>query len=189
MSDFQLLRFRAGEGVENDIANAILDALTNDSSVVDGVVEVVLDAAIERYSDKLTAALRRAGVEIEDGAVMDVETITELVSRFSGFEIEDLSADGIIAAVDAKLVERLQAALGVTVSTVINTDVLLSDLEAAAVEAFESGAGGLVSRAMYARARAAATWARAGYGQGERKAVQNALNQRRYRKSNVEVWD
>lgn len=186
MSDTFLARFRAGEGIENDIANAILDALTNDESVTDAVVEVVLDRAIERYQGHIAAMLRRGGFDVEDGEPITVELLMEKISAATGLDLDDLSIDAITAAVDTLAADRLSNALGIEVSTVIDTATLLDELEAAAVAAFADGAAGLVPRGLYNRARNAATWARLGV---DKKQVQNVLAQRKYRQSNIYDWD
>lgn len=186
MSDTFLARFRAGEGIENDIANAILDALTNDEPVTDAVVQVLLDSAIERYQGHIAAMLRRGGFDVEDGEPITIDLLMERISAATGLELDDLSIESITSAVDSLAAERLSSALGIDVSTVMDTGTLLDELEAGAVAAFADGASGLVSSRLYNQARNAATWARLGV---DKKQVQNVLAQRKYRQSNIYDWD
>lgn len=186
MADIELLRFRAGEGLERDIANAVLDALSEDAPVTSAIVDALIKNALERYSDKISAMLRRGGFDVENDEPLTVDDVKDIAQRALGFELDSLDPDAIMQAVDGMAAERLSSALGVEIDSVLNLD---EAMENAALQVFAEGAGGLVSASLYARAKRAATWARAGYDKAGIKQVQNVLSQRRYRRSNVYGWD
>lgn len=186
----ELFRFRAGEGLENDIANAVLDALTDDAPIGAAVLDVLTENAINRYSDKISAMLRRGGIEIENGAPLDAAKLQEVLGAALGYDLGDLSESGIVDAVDAEAARRVSAAIGFEVQSVLNAAALASDIEAALIERVTAGgAGGLVSARLLKRLKDAGTWARAGYDAAERRKVLMTVAQRKYRQSNRMVWD
>lgn len=186
----ELFRFRAGDGLENDIANAVLDALTDDQPVGAAVIEVLTENAIARYSDKISAMLRRGGIEIEDGEPLDAAKLLEVLGAALGYDLEDLSESGFVGAVDAEISRRVSGAIGFEVSSVLDAGALASDIEAALIERVSGGgAGGLVSARLLKRLKDAGTWARAGYDTESRRKVLMSVAQRKYRQSNRMVWD
>ena len=185
----ELFRFRAGEGLENDIANAVLDALTDDAPIGAAVLDVLTENAINRYSDKISAMLRRGGIEIEDGEPLGAAKLLEVLGAALGYDLEDLSESGFVGAVDAEISRRVSEAIGFEVSSVLDAGALASDIEAALIERVEGGAGGLVSARLLKRLKEAATWSRAGYDAESRRKVLMSVAQRRYRQSNRMVWD
>lgn len=184
----ELFRFRAGEGLENDIANAVLDALTDDEPVGAAVLQVLTESAIERYSDKISAMLRRGGIEIENGEPLDAAKLLEVLGEALGYDLEDLSESGFIGAVDAEISRRMSEAIGFEVVSVLDAGALASDIEAALIERVGSGTGGLVSARLLRRLKDAGTWSRAGYDAEARRRVMLSVAQRRYRVENKMVW-
>ena len=183
----ELLRFRAGEGLERDIANAVLDAVTDDLPVGQAVIDVLVDNAVTRYSDKITAMLRRGGIEIEDGKEFTPETLLEVINKAVGYDIDNVSVDGIVDAVDAEISRRVSEATGLQVDTVLSVDALKrSIIEAIGDASTLRGAAGVVNPSLLRRLRDANTWKNSGY---DKKTVLNAMAQRRYRKNNVWTWD
>lgn len=181
---------RVAAGFENDIAFELGQAMASGLGVVDSVKSVLFDAGMRRYSDKVTAMLRRGGLEIEDGEKLDADMLAKLLSRGFDFDFSELSEDGIVGAVDAEVSRRVSEVIGFEVSSVLSADALASSIEAALVERVgNSGAGGLVSYKLLLRLKDAATWARAGYGQAEKRLVLMAAAQNRYRQNNRMVWD
>lgn len=186
----ELFRFRAGEGLENDIANAVLDALTDDQPMGAAVLQVLTENAISRYSDKISAMLRRGGIEIEDGEPLDAAKLLEVMGAALGYDLEDLSESGFVGAVDAEISRRVSEAIGFEVASVLDAGALAADIEAALIERISGGgAGGLVSAKLLKRLKDAGTWSRAGYDAESRRKVLMAVAQRRYRQSNRMVWD
>lgn len=186
----ELFRFRAGEGLENDIANAVLDALTDDKNVSAAVVDVLTENAIERYSDKISAMLRRGGIEIEDGEPLNAAKLLEVLGAALGYDLDDISESGIVGAVDAQISRRVSEAIGFEVVSVLDAGGLASDIEAALIERVSGGgAGGLVSLGLLKRLKDAGTWSRAGYDAESKRKVLLSVAQRRYRRSNRMVWD
>ena len=189
MSKSRVRTRRVAAGFENDIVFEVGEAMASGQGVTDAVASVLLARGIARYSDKITAMLRRGGMDIDDGQQVDETLIAAMVSRGFDFDFDDLSEAGIVDAIDSYAAGRLSDALGFTVSSIKDVDSLFADLQAGAVEAFQEGAGGLVSAALYGRAREAATWERAGYDLEARRRVQVAIAQRKYRRSNLWTWD
>lgn len=186
----ELLRFRAGEGLERDIANAMLDALSNDTSPSQGVIDALTENAINRYGDKISAMLRRGGVEIANDEPLDAAKLTEILTGALGYDLSDLSVDGVVQAVDGEASKRLSEAIGFEVNSVLDAGALAADIEAAIIERVsEGGAGGLVSAKLLKRLKESATWSRAGYDAEARRRVMLTVAQRTYRKSNELVWD
>lgn len=186
----ELYRFRAGEGVERDIANAILDALTDDKPVGSAVIEALTESAINRYSDKISAMLRRGGVEIANDEPLDAAKLIEVLSAALGYSLDDLSESGFVGAVDTEAARRVSEVIGFTVSSVLDVGALVSDIENGIVEhVTNGGAGGLVGAKLLKRLKDAATWERAGYDKESRRRVLLTVAQRKFRQSNRMVWD
>jgi hypothetical protein len=181
----ELYRFRAGEGLENDIANAILDALTDDLPVGQAVIDALTDNAINRYSDKISAMLRRGGIEIDNDTPLDAAKLVEVLTDALGYDLDDLSSEGVVAAVDAEISRRVSEATGVDIQSVLS----VSEIESAIQSAIVGGAGGIVSAKLLTRLKNAATWSRAGYDGEARRRVLMAIAQKKYRRTNRMVWD
>ena len=190
MARTKLATDRVARGFENDIAFELGRYLSEGKSLTDSAINILLDAGINRYSDKLTAMLRRGGVEIEDGEKIDAETVGKLLSRGLDYDLDDLSEGGVISAVDTEVSRRVSEVIGFEVASVLDAEALASELEAAIVERVGAGgASGLVSAKLLKRLKDAATWSRAGYDDFDRRRVLMSVAQRRYRQSNRMVWD
>lgn len=182
---------RATGGMAGDILGMIEDAYFTQGLSLQASIESVHDQlvqmAIDRYSDKIRAALGRAGLDV-DGE-LTLESIKAAVIEKTGLELTELSPDAMAAAVDQLAARRLSDELGVEVATLAGGG--LADAVRSGVR--QSLADGKVPRILGARlsgqVRVAMTWKRGGFDPLERKRIMGKIYQKRYRRNNVEVWD
>lgn len=181
---------RANAGLRNDIIEQIADAYFVDGlsmqEAIDQVQDALVQKAIDRYSDKIRAALARAGLTVEGD--LSVESITAAIAEKSGLEITDLSPDGMVTAADKLAAKRLSAELGIEVASVMQGNLEQSLIEGVRA-GLQNGSIPLVGARLTKQARAEMTWRREGFENAEdRLKVNNAIYQKRYRRRNKEVW-
>jgi hypothetical protein len=185
----RIYTFRAGEGYERDLATAAWDAFKRGDDITACVTEELIDRGVARYSDKIGSMLRRGGFDVADGEVLTVGKIVQLVSYKTGLELDDLSEEGILKAVDKWAAQRLSAEIGFAVSTVLNAETLKAEIDDAVREAISSGAAlALIPMGARAKASRVASWVRAGYDAGSQRKVMMAIAQKKYRRGNRMVW-
>jgi hypothetical protein len=185
----KILKLRAGEGYERDLAGAAWEAFKRGDDITGAVSAELIDRGVERYRDKIGAMLRRGGFEVENGEVLTVEKIAAIVGEKTGLELTDLTEAGVLEAVDKWAAARLSHELGITVTSVLNVDVLKAEIEAAVTEAIASGAAlALISQRLRAKAGRTMTWSRAGYDESMQRKVMMRIAQKKYRRHNKMVW-
>lgn len=182
---------RATGGMAGDILGMIETAYFDQGLSLQDSINLVQDQlvqmAIDRYSDKIRAALGRAGLDV-DGE-LTIESIKAAVIEKTGLELSDLSPDAMVAAVDQLAARRLSDELGVEVATLAGGG--LADAVRSGVR--QSLADGkvprILGRQLSGQVRAAMTWKRGGFDPLDRKRIMGKVYQKRYRRHNVEVWD
>ena len=152
--------------------------------------EVVINFAINRYEERVRAKFDRMGFKLPDDEPFTAANILERVKKASELEIEDLSKDGIMLAVDKALAKTLSHELGVTVSTVFNGDTLKQEVKAALIKKLEDGSAvQWVGKKIIQRIRRAKTAKNAGLSDAEAKKVANRAYQKKYRRKCEQVWE
>ena len=180
---------RARKGVENNLADIILDA--PDGGVTDAVIEELTNRTIERYSDKIGALFRRAGIDVEDGELFTPERLGQIFEEQTGItagSIGELNSEIVLEAIDRDISQKLSEELGFQIGSVFDGDALVLALQDgidAKIEALEGNIDKYLDAATIRNLRRKATWARSGL---DPKTVQNCLAQRAYRRSNKWVY-
>lgn len=186
-----IFRERVGDGMGRDIVDAVLDALRDDEPVSDAVIDLLTDKAIERYSDKIGALFRRAGIDVEDGEVFTPERLGEIFEQQTGIpadSIGDLSPEVVLEAIDRDISAKLSEELGFEIDSVFNGDALAQALQDGIdtkIEELEGNLEKYLDAAKIRNLRRKATWARSGL---DARTVQNCLAQRAWRQSNKWVY-
>lgn len=181
---------RAHEGLERDIAMSVWERYKAGEDAGQLVQETIVQLAIDRYRPKIEAALRRAGLPIEDGQDLTIESIKDAINAKTGLDLDDLTPDAIADAMKAKIAAELSQVLGVEVTDIEDIEGLKAQLLEAAVLAVKSGrANKLINRMQIGRIRRAATWARAGFGPDDQAKILGAWYQKKYRRTHRQVWD
>jgi hypothetical protein len=183
---FKSERANAGAARRFDEAMAALpEGAEPDTSVYEAVADWVFD----KYDLRIRAKLARVGLKLPEDGPLTVEAVRDLVRSRSGLELEDLTPDAIMKAVDAELAKQLSERLGFTVSTVFDAEVVKAEVKAQLLEKLANGDGaGILKGRALTRLRSVATFARAGFTPDEAKKVMNRIYQKRYRRRNKEVW-
>ncbi|MEQ1638912.1 MAG: hypothetical protein ABL903_19810 [Methylococcales bacterium] len=186
-----LYKQRVAEGMENDILNRLYATFKDGGDLTGAVRNELVDIAIKRYSDKISAMLRRGGFDVANDEVLTLGKIVQIINDKTGLDITDLSEEGVMSAVDKWAAERASRELGFTVSTVFDVETLKSEVEVEVTAALTDGrALAIVTRWARAAASKSATWNRLGFTSVEsRKTVLSAVYQKRYRRNNKWVWD
>lgn len=150
--------------------------------------EGVIDFALEKYDRRIKAMLRKAKINLPDDGPLTVEGMKDVVRSQSGLDIETLSADGIMQAVDKRLALQMSDKLGFSVDTVLNAAAMKEQIKAAVIVKLQDGSGaGILKGKTLQTLRSVATFARAGK-LAERKKILNRMYQERYRRGHRQEW-
>jgi hypothetical protein len=195
MSKFKALAISTGRatgGMAGDILEMIADAYFVEGLSLQASIDLVQDQlvqrAIDRYAEKIGAALARAGLEV-DPQNLTLEGIKAAIVEKTGLDLSDLSPAAMAEAVDKLAAQRLSAELGIEIATVAG-GALQSAIKAGVAQAIADGrVSQLVGRGLTNQARAAMTWQRAGFDPKDRIRIMGRIYQKRYRRHNVEKWD
>lgn len=181
---------RANEGMANDILEEVATLYFEGLSLqeaIDVTQDRLAQKAFERYGEKIRAALARAGLEVGE---LSIESIKQAVIDKSGLDMDDLTPESMLKAVDVIVSARMSEATGVPISSVMNGGELAEQIKAGVRASIENGtAEKILLKGMSAAARAAVTWRRNGFDEGAQKKAMNAYYQKRYRQTHRLVWD
>jgi hypothetical protein len=166
--------------------NAAIDRERIDDLPRGSLSEGVADAIILIYRDKVEAALRRAGIEVEAGGVLNVDTLRELVSKRAGIELDSWGADDVREGVAKAINSRVSEAIGVEID--LSGDVR-SQLVAAAVEAVAGNRPNkLVSQSVIDRLRDVAALRALGLDKSRKRLIDNRASAKKYRANHRQIW-
>lgn len=154
------------------------------------VYTTIANWALARYDLRVRALLRKAGLELPDDGPLTVEVIKERVrSAMDGVEVEELTPEGVMQAVDKKLAAQLSARLGFEVSTAFDAESAKAQVKAQILEALSNGSGaGILKGRTLRNLRLAGTLARAGVGREDYTTMMNRIYVRRYARSHARTW-
>ena len=149
----------------------------------------VADWMLARFGGHVGAAMRRGGIEVEDGQPITLESLAELIRARSGLDIKELSADGVSKAVEERLARALSEQLGVPVTQVFDADALRAQVKAGLLEHLTRGGGaGILTYATTHRVRDTAALLAAGKEPSDKQKAQARLRQRKYRRTHKLQW-
>lgn len=153
-------------------------------------MESVVDFALNRYDERIRAKLKRLGLDVPDDGPFTVQTISDNIKAHSGLELDSLTKEGVMQAVDGALSREFSEKFGVTVSSVFNAETLKSEVKAALLEKIQDGtAYGFVKGPLLRKVREIAALRRAGKTGEDGKKLRNAAYQKKYRRTHKSVWD
>lgn len=187
MSITEIFHDRVGRGYIYEFGQILSEANDRGVGVSDIIRERIVQRGIDRYSDKITAAMRRGGVDIEDGEILTPERLSEILEKQTGVavdKISELTPDMVIEAIDREVSKKLSDELGFQIDSVFNGDALAQSLQAgidAKIEELEGNLEKYLDAATIRNLRRKATWARSGL---DARKVQNCLAQRAWREGN-----
>ena len=188
MSYFTTKRGDAGIGERYKAAVAGLEPGT---SITDDMLTTVADWAIERYEVRVRAKLRAAGLEIPaDGPIDSATIISKIKSSLEGVEVDSLTPDGLMAAIDKKLAAELSTRLGFTVTTALNMEAVQAQVKAQVLLSLADGSGAALIKGATLRAlRSRATFQRRGFDKEMEILLRNRKYQKKYRRTHKQQWD
>lgn len=184
---------RENAGMAQDIVDLVFDnyaAGADWADCIEAAKEELARRALERYGDKIRAALRRAGLDYPDDQELTPDGIKEVVARQSGLDLDELTGDGVKRAIDGLLSARLSAALGVDVPTVLDTSAMKLAVEAAVKASIANGtAERLLTAGLTRAARKLVTFKRAGINaKADQKRTMQRWYQKRYARTHSQIW-
>lgn len=189
----KIRKLRVDKGSWNDLIDAAYEHYKERGreSIKEAFSEAVADKVLQRYQVKIAAGFRRAGVEIEDGEPLTAEKLLTIIKDRTGLEINNLTPDGVMSAVDRLLAERLSEALGVTVTTVFDRQAMMAAMEESVKQAIRDGrAAEFIGKHAMRAARQYATFKRRGIESPEdHRRIMLAWYQKKYRRTHRLVWD
>ena len=189
----KIRKLRVDKGSWNDLIDAAYEHYKERGreSIKEAFSEAIADKVLQRYQVKIAAGFRRAGVEIEDGEPLTAEKLLTIIKDRTGLDINNLTPDGVMSAVDRLLAERLSAALGVTVTTVFDRQAMMAAMEESVKQAIRDGrAAEFIGAQAMRAARKYATFKRRGIESPEdHRRIMLAWYQKKYRRTHRLVWD
>lgn len=189
----KIRKLRVDKGSWNDLIDAAYEnyKARGRESIKEAFSEAIADKVLQRYQVKIAAGFRRAGVEIEDGEPLTAEKLLTIIKDRTGLEINTLSPEGVMSAVDRLLSERLSEALGVTVTTVFDRQAMMAAMEESVKQAIRDGrAAEFIGKHAMRAARQYATFKRRGIESPEdHRRIMLAWYQKKYRRTHRLVWD
>lgn len=189
----KIRRLRVDKGSWNDLIDAAYEnyKARGRESIKEAFSEAIADKVLQRYQVKIAAGFRRAGVEIEDGEPLTAEKLLTIIKDRTGLEINNLSPEGVMSAVDRLLSERLSAAMGVTVTTVFDRQAMMAAMDESVKQAIRDGrAAEFIGKHAMRAARKYATFKRRGIESPEdHRRIMLAWYQKKYRRTHRLVWD
>lgn len=188
MSYFTTKRGDAGIGERYKEA---VSGLPEGAPITDTVLTVVADWAIDRYEVRVRAKLRAAGLEIpEDGPIDSKVIISKIKSALDGLEVDSLTPEGLMLAIDKKLAAELSARLGFTVTTALNAEEVWAQVKAQVLLSLADGSGAALIKGATLRAlRSRATFQRRGFDKDMEILLRNRKYQKKYRRTHKQQWD
>ena len=189
----KIKKLRVDKGSWNDLIDAAYEnyKARGRESIKEAVAEAIADKVLQRYQVKIAAGFRRAGVEIEDGEPLTAEKLLTIIKDRTGLEINNLTPEGVMSAVDRLLSERLSAAMGVTVTTVFDRQAMMAAMDESVKQAIRDGrAAEFIGKHAMRAARKYATFKRRGIESPEdHRRIMLAWYQKKYRRTHRLVWD
>lgn len=189
----KIRKLRVDKGSWNDLIDAAYEnyKARGRESIKEAFSEAIADKVLQRYQVKIAAGFRRAGVEIEDGEPLTAEKLLTIIKDRTGLEINNLSPEGVMSAVDRLLSERLSAAMGVTVTTVFDRQAMMAAMDESVKQAIRDGrAAEFIGKHAMRAARKYATFKRRGIESPEdHRRIMLAWYQKKYRRTHRLVWD
>lgn len=172
-----------GERIREEIKTA-------PDGVTSGGMEAVADWALTRYDTRVRAKLARLGIDVPEGEPFTVAVISERIKQASELDIQDLSKEGIMNAVDQALARTLSKELGAEVSTVFNGEVLKQEVKAALLVKLQDGSAvNFISKKLIRQLRRARTAKNAGVTSAEADKIANRAYQKKYRRKCEQIWE
>ena len=189
----KIKKLRVDKGSWNDLIDAAYEnyKARGRESIKEAFSEAIADKVLQRYQVKIAAGFRRAGVEIEDGEPLTAEKLLTIIKDRTGLEINNLTPEGVMSAVDRLLSERLSAAMGVTVTTVFDRQAMMAAMDESVKQAIRDGrAAEFIGKHAMRAARKYATFKRRGIESPEdHRRIMLAWYQKKYRRTHRLVWD
>lgn len=161
----------------------------DDTAMLEASARAIADWYIEKHHEHIAAALRRWGIELEDGA-LTIDSLVKTVSSHAEIKIESLTPDAIRDAVMRAASARISEYLGVTVDIKSGYVDWQQVAIAAAAQAVATGrANRIVSAQTLHRLQTSRAFQALGImTAAERKRAKNRIYQREYRKTHRQVW-
>lgn len=181
------LRYRLDKAVEQGHKNR-MNGMDN-TAYFSNAAKAIGDWYIEKHHEHIAAALRKYGIELEDG-VITVDSLVKTVSSYAEIKIDSLTPDAIRDAVMRAASARISEYLGVTVDLKSGYVDWQQVAIAAAAQAVATGrANRIVSAQTLHRLQTSRAFQAAGImTAAERKRAKNRIYQREYRKTHRQVW-
>lgn len=181
---------RAKSAAASDTAMEIAQAVAAGQPIDDVIADQLMEHAINKFRPHIAAALRRHGVNLDDDATLDADTLMTIVNEKSGLSLDGWSADSVLAAVDTMIAARVSVRLGVEVQSVQDVEGLRQSLIDSAVSAIQSGrANAFISRAMISKFRKEKAFRESGMEtEDDQRKLMNRWYQKKYRRTHKAVW-
>lgn len=152
--------------------------------------EGLANLALDRYDTRIRAKLKKLGLHVPDDGPFTVQTISDNIKAHTGLELDSLTKEGIMQAVDGALSREFSEKFGVTITSVFNPETLRSEVKAALLVKIQDGtAYGFVKGPVLRKLREIAALRRAGKSADDGKKLRNAAYQKKYRRTHKLVWD
>lgn len=146
--------------------------------------------ALARMDTRVRAKLEKLGVDVPNDGPFTVASITESIKETSGLEIENLTKDGLLEAVDGAMAREFSSKFGLQVTSVLNPATLKEEVKAALLEKVADGSiYAYVKGPTVKIIRQIAALRQVGRPATDRKKILARVYQARWRRTHRLVWD
>lgn len=181
-------RMRAGLVRRLEAADRALKKQPDDAGAVTAAAIGAADWAIQKNKEHIAAALRRAGIDIDDDEGLNVRDLIPAISARAEIVIDDITPEAITDAVLRAASKYVSRELGFDVELSGNTDWQQVAINAAMQAVATGRPNRIINGVTFGRLQLAAAASGVGMSAADRRRMQNRMAQRRYRQRNRQVW-
>lgn len=180
---------RATAGIRNRLEQASRDAKRRgDTGNLSASAAAIADWAVNRQKGHIAAALRRAGIEIDEDERLTLAGLVGMISARAEIVLEDLTPEAVTDAVLRAASKHVSRELGFDVELSAETDWRQVAIDAAMQAVATGRANRIINGQVFGRLQFAAAAAGVGMSAADKRRMQNRMAQRRYRQRNRQVW-
>lgn len=181
-------RMRAGLVRRLEAADRDTRKQPDDAGALTAAAIACADWAIQKNQQHIAAALRRAGIDVDEAEGLNVRDLLPVLSARAEVVIDDITPEAITDAVLRAASARISRELGFQVELSAETDWRQVALNAAMQAVVTGRPNRIINGAAFGRLQLAAAASGVGMSPADRRRMQNRMAQRRYRQRNRQVW-
>lgn len=186
---------RAGDALQNYIESAARranvemkkgDGTVHPDTYAEAAVTGILDGVLLTYQAKVNAALRRGGIEVEEGSVVTTEALLQLICQITELEIAHWTQEEIKAGVMKFINTRVSDYIGYPVD--LQGDLKQQAINAAISAVATGRANRILNAARLSKLKYIAVMVALNLPLDTKRKITVRIAQRRWRKTHKQKW-